>query len=328
MESTANAFGDQFHQLWRKAEAGESEFLSIFLPWSIEPGYRAEPGPDFKRTSEEQELARLHGLDDSQLQWRRNKIRQLGDVKLFMREYPLTAVEAFQAAEHDSFISSDDVMRARKCEDELAFGPLLIGVDPARKGGDSTCIAWRRGRAIIKLERHRNLDLMQVAGLVAKLIDDDKPEVCYIDSTGLGIGIVDRLHERGYHEVVGVNFSAKSTEAPHTDESGRAQVAYANRRAQIYGNLKQALEGQFSLPDRDDLHSELVSMGYKYASNGAVQLESKDDIRKRLGASPDLADSVALCFAEGPPGTRVGSSAAPRGFGKGFQISYPEHVVA
>jgi hypothetical protein len=40
-------------------------------------------------------------------------------------------------------------------------------------------------------------------------------------------------------------------------------------------------------------------MGYKYASNGAVQLESKDDIRKRLGASPDLADAVALCFADG-----------------------------
>ena len=123
--------------------------------------------------------------------------------------------------------------------------------------------------------------------------------------TGLGIGIVDRLHERGYHEVEGVNFSGKSTEAPVTDEAGRTQVAYANRRAQIYGNLKQALEGQFKLPDRDDLHSEIVSMGYKYASSGAIQLESKDDIRKRLGASPDLADAVALCLADGPPGTRI-----------------------
>jgi phage terminase large subunit len=66
------------------------------------------------------------------------------------------------------------------------------------------------------------------------------------------------------------------------------QLTYANRRAQIYGNLREALSGQFKLPDRDDLHSELVSMGYKFTSAGAVQIESKDDIRKRLGASPDL----------------------------------------
>jgi hypothetical protein len=325
MESTANAFGDQFHQLWRRAEAGESEFLPVFLSWAVEPLYRAEPDADFKRTAEETELAAQHSLDDKQLQWRRNKIRQLGDARLFMREYPLTAVEAFQAAEHDSFISSDDVMRARKCTDKLGYGPLVIGVDPARKGGDSTCVAWRRGRSIVRLERYRNLDLMQVAGLVAKIIDDDEPTRAYVDSTGLGVGIVDRLHERGYaDEVEGVNFSGKSTEAPTVDEAGREQVQHANRRAQIYGNLKQALSGQFVLPDRDDLHSELVSMGYKYASSGAVQLESKDDIRKRLGASPDLADAVALTMTT-PAGSRIakGSGGDPN-FNR--DLSYPKHV--
>lgn len=89
MESTAKAFGDQFHQLWRRAEAGESEFLPIFLPWSVEQSYRAPLPEGFALTSEERELATLYGLDDAQLQWRRNKISQLGDVKLFMREIPI-----------------------------------------------------------------------------------------------------------------------------------------------------------------------------------------------------------------------------------------------
>jgi hypothetical protein len=94
-------------------------------------------------------------------------------------------------------------------------------------------------------------------------------------------------------------------------------------RAQIYGNLKDALGGQLSLPDRDDLHAELVSMGFKYASNGALPLESKDDIKKRLGASPDLADAVALCFADGPPGTRIASSKSAN-FNR--KIAYPEVI--
>ena len=216
-------------------------------------------------------------------------------------------------------------MRARKCTDKLGYGPLVIGVDPARKGGDSTCIAWRRGRAIVRLERYRNLDLMQVAGLVAKIIDDDEPTRVYVDSTGLGIGIVDRLCERGYAaEVEGVNFSGKSTEAPTVDEAGREQVQYKNRRAQIFGNLRQALSGQFCLLDRDDLHGELCSMGYKYASDGSVQLESKDDIRKRLGASPDLADAVALTMTM-PAGSRIvkGGNGDPN-FNR--PIEYKKHV--
>jgi hypothetical protein len=107
------------------------------------------------------------------------------------------------------------------------------------------------------------------------------------------------------------------------DEGGRVQSAYANRRAEIYGNLKTALEGQFCLPDRDDLQGELVSMSYKNRSDGAVLLEFKDEIRKRLGASPDLADAVALCFADGPPGTRIEKS---RSANFNRVIHYPKHA--
>jgi hypothetical protein len=343
MESTAKAFGDQFHQLWRQAQAGDSEYIPIFLPWSIEPGYREELPDDFQMTREEAEIAELHGLDAKQIMWRRNKIRgMLGDEKRFMREYPLTPTEAFQAADFDSFIGQDDVMRARKNRTAEPYGDLILGVDIARKGKDSTVLAWRQGRVITKLEKFRNLDLMQVAGVIAAAIDKRKPARVFLDETGLGAGVLDRLREQGYDEVHGVNFAGKPIAPPRQDENGKEVHQYANRRAEIYGNLRDALQtGSFAIPDDDALHGDLTATGYKYNSNGALLLESKEDVKKRLGAplveskgdvkrlsaSPDLADACALTFAI-PLGAPPVANSAARGFGKGHVIDYPPVGIA
>jgi hypothetical protein len=140
---------------------------------------------------------------------------------------------------------------------------------------------------------------------VARIIREDKPAKVFVDSTGMGIGIVDRLHEQGYDEVVGVNFAGKPVEPPTLDETGKPGGGPANRRAELYQNLKTALEARLQLPDSDSLHGDLTSVGYRYDSSGRLLLESKDDVRKRLGGSPDEADAVALTFAE-PIGARGG----------------------
>src|SRR5262245_25518245 len=77
LETTANSYND-FHKLWRKAEAGESEFVPVFLPWSLATEYRTKPGDDFKMTADEKQLAERHKLDPEQIAWRRAKISQLG----------------------------------------------------------------------------------------------------------------------------------------------------------------------------------------------------------------------------------------------------------
>jgi hypothetical protein len=97
LESTACGY-NSFHQLWRKAEAGESDFLPVFLPWSIDPNYRRPVPTDFNTDSDERALAELHGLDAEQINWRRSKIGQLGSGQYFSQEYPLTASEAFISA--------------------------------------------------------------------------------------------------------------------------------------------------------------------------------------------------------------------------------------
>jgi hypothetical protein len=62
IETTADGYND-FHSLWRKAEAGESEFIPVFLPWSIDPDYRRNVEADFVMDAEESKLAELHNLD-------------------------------------------------------------------------------------------------------------------------------------------------------------------------------------------------------------------------------------------------------------------------
>lgn len=116
LESTANGVGDYFHDLWQKATRGENEFIPIFLPWFIDPGYTrpfksSAEREQFKSEIEtvttdmngnkvytyEYELMKKHDLTLEQLNWRRYTIANKcqGDEFLFMQEYPSTPEEAF-----------------------------------------------------------------------------------------------------------------------------------------------------------------------------------------------------------------------------------------
>ena len=311
IETTGNQFGDEFHQFWCKALAGENSFKAVFLSWAEDPTYRKAVPDDFTMLAEESELAALHGLDAEQIYWRRCKIADKGDINYFKREYPMTPDEAFMASLFDSFITANLVMAARKEEVE-PYGPLLIGVDPAGMGDDATAVAWRQGHTITKIEKRRHLTTMEIAGWIAKIIRDEKPAKVNIDVGGLGIGIYERLIEQGFNSgvVVATNFGSKPIEPPPLDETGKPSGGPANRRAELWLNMKNALvEGRFSIPDDDSLHSDLTSCGYKYHSGGRLLLESKIDMKKRGMPSPDAADAMALTFSE-PEGSPIPRSSA------------------
>jgi hypothetical protein len=316
IETTAHGF-NEFYNFWRRAESGASEYEAIFLPWFTDPGYRTRLPEGFEMTSEEKALAETLKLDAEQICWRRNKVGQLGE--LWAQEYPSSSSEAFVSDSFDSFIPASLVLQARKQTDIEPYGPLVIGVDPAGKGADSTAIAWRQGHCITKIERRRGLDTMQVAGLVAEIIRKDGPAQVNIDVGGLGVGVYDRLVEQGHGSVVtAINFGGKPVQPPPFDELGKPAGGPANRRAEMYSFLKEALqEGRFSIPDSDSLHADLVSVGYKYRSDGCLLLESKDDMKRRGMPSPDEADACVLCFAN-----PIGSPATTRVPGFNRKIEY------
>lgn len=300
LESTANGVGGEFHERWQNAEAGIGDYIAIFIPWFWQEEYRRAVPTGFDLDDEEQEYMTAHALDLEQIAWRRNKIAELKDPLLFMQEYPATAAEAFQMSGHDSFISAELVLRARKrtCEPS---GPLVIGYDPNWKGKDRAALARRRGRKVLSVESRQGLDLMGQCGWLKQVIDAEKPARVFIDVGGVGAGVYDRLVEMGYGNIVrAVNFGSAPLEPPPLDEDGKPKGGYLNRRAEMWGKTRDWLSdpGGADVPDKDALQADACAPAYKYDSLTRVQLESKEDIRKRGLRSPDEWDAVSLTFAE------------------------------
>ena len=77
IESTANGIGNAFHEVWTQAKQGENLYQPHFYEWWWDRGYRMAGPPLGKPTEEEQQLMQAHGLDEDQLRWRREKMRQL-----------------------------------------------------------------------------------------------------------------------------------------------------------------------------------------------------------------------------------------------------------
>ena len=192
----------------------------------------------------------------------------------------------FPSAGDDQFISSsivDEAMRRPKLKDLSA--PIIVGVDPARFGSDSTVIAIRQGRDIIGIKRFKGDDTMTVVGHVIECIEEYKPALVVIDEGGVGGGVVDRLKEQRY-KIRGVNFGNKS----------RNPLMYGNLRAQMWGDMRQWLKTA-SIPSDRILKTDLISPVMKPDSKGTIFLESKKDMKARGLASPDAADAICVTFA-------------------------------
>jgi hypothetical protein len=172
--------------------------------------------------------------------------------------------------------------------------PLIMGVDLARQGEDQTVIRFRRGldARSIPAVKFRIPDLMVTAGRVMELINSYNPDAVFVDGTGIGWGVVDRLNQLGCSTVRGVDFGAR---ADRTD-GGDAAARYANKRAEMWGFMKEWCKAG-CLPDDRDLVADLTAVDYGYDASDAILLERKDDMRKRGLASPDDGDALALTFA-------------------------------
>lgn len=297
-ESTANGQANDFYSDWMAAKNGQSRYQAIFVPWYWQEEYCIEDESFVPHDEEIDWLEKFgsNGLRPGHLNWRRIKLQDFkGDYeqkcRKFRQEYPFTDDEAFLSSITDTFIHVEHVQKARKTVvDSQAH--LVIGVDPARKGDDRTAIIRRKGRRAFKLETHYNIDTMELAGIIKRIIEKELPKRVCIDCIGIGAGVVDRLHELGYTDIVlGVNVATKAEE-PHK---------YKNTRAELWDRGREWLiqDMPVEIPDSDELQTDLVGLGYKYDSSDRLQIESKDDAKKRGCLSPDTSDALMLTFFGG-----------------------------
>ena len=206
--------------------------------------------------------------------------------------YRVRVLGEFPLADDDTMIPFSVVEQAMNRDIEIdKFASMTYGVDVARFGSDKSALAKKKGNVITEVKRWRGLDLMQLVGAIKHEYDSEEPEDrplnIYIDSIGLGSGVVDRLREMGL-PAVGINVS----------ESPAMKTAYINLRGELWGKMKNWLEQRNCvLPKDDDLLSDLTAPRYTFNSSGKLRVESKDEMKKRGLASPDLADACILTLA-------------------------------
>jgi len=303
LESTANGVGGFYHEQWKMAEAGLSEYQAIFVPWFWQDEYRKELPNDFSLSTEELKLKDHYKIDDEQIYWRRIKITDLSaggfdGAKAFKQEYPMNAAEAFQVSGGEGLIGADAVVRARKASVNPS-GMLIVGVDPSR-GGDRFSVIKRMGRKAYGKENYTGSQCDKLGKNVAickKVLDTvcpiagKKPDMMFIDSGG-GADIVDRLHELGYEDrVKAISFGS----TPLNPEW------YTNKRNEMWGEMGLWFNDEnleVDIPDDDAIQADLCASPYDRDSLDRKVLWRKEKIKEKLGFSPDDGDALALTFAE------------------------------
>lgn len=201
------------------------------------------------------------------------------------------------------FIGTGDVEEAQSrelVEDRLA--PFVLGVDVARFGDDESVIYPRKGHDARSwpARRYRGLDTVQLVGKVIEIVREFRARgaetaAIFVDGTGLGGGVVDQLLHLGY-PVIEVQFGSAPVDAD----------TYRYKSDELWGNLRDSIRGRLCLPSNldehgNDLRQQLTQREFGYTLTGnKVHLETKKDMKERIGAgsSPDVADALALTFAQ------------------------------
>lgn len=164
--------------------------------------------------------------------------------------------------------------------------PVIFALDVARFGDNDSVLTIRQGLFTRPQLRWHGLNTMELAARMAAEMMKHNPAIVNIDGGAMGPGVIDRLRQLGWQNIVEVNFG----QAP-------MDPRYANARAEMYFLAKEHLEAGGCIPDDSDLKTELTVTEYSFTAAGKIQLQSKAKIKELTGRSPDGADSFALTFA-------------------------------
>jgi hypothetical protein len=169
--------------------------------------------------------------------------------------------------------------------------PGAYGCDIARAGGDETIVYLNRGGVARLVHRSQGHELMATTGAIVGLLRDGWagwPAI--VDATGIGAGVYDRLREQGLQAIGFV-----ASERAHRPDR------FINRRAEVFWALREAMrEGLIDLDPADlELAKQLRAIRFFETSRGLIQIERKDETKRRLGQSPDRADALAYSLVHG-----------------------------
>ena len=197
------------------------------------------------------------------------------------------------ADEPDQLIKYEWTIAARNVE--RVDGNRGLGVDVARYGDDDSVLCHTEGNAVTELEYFHGLDIERLTSVIATRIDErsiDSTRVM-IDGVGLGAGVVDGLRARGFRPVEVISGAkAVPSQSRHT---------FKNLRSQMWWHAREELRHGLVCLEIDDprLREDLTAPRYSVNADKMIQVESKDDIKKRIGRSTDAGDAFVYARSYG-----------------------------
>jgi phage terminase large subunit len=218
--------------------------------------------------------------------WARDQIASYGADNPYVLvnvfgEFPPSSLNALLG------IGDIEESMSRRCkEEDYKYSQKRLGVDVARFGDDRTIIFPRQGLMSFKPVEMRNSSSIDVAMRVLSAKHKWRSELELVDGTGgYGAGVIDYMRKTGGAPME-IHFNGKAMDAK-----------YYNKRSEMWFEMAEWVKKGGCLPkDVEGLSRELAAPTYCFKGD-KLFLEPKDQIKSRLGYSPDIADALALTFA-------------------------------
>ncbi len=213
-------------------------------------------------------------------------------------EYRVRVLGEFPDSSNSQFIPNSLVDEAIARYEEVSLrpdsyneAPVILGVDVARFGDDSSCVFLRQGIYSQQLYLIKDIDTYTLAEIVVDLAITFKADSVCVDVGGIGAGVFDyvfrKLTPKGI-SVIDVNFGSRAEE----------KDVYYLKRSELYGRGRTWLRQGGALPPDEDLKEELCAVEYEFTSSEQTAIVRKDVTKKIICRSPDKADALVLTFAD------------------------------
>ncbi len=192
-----------------------------------------------------------------------------------------------------------DNLTVEQIEANKKIHSLIVGVDIAGMGRDFNIFGERAGMIVedlypyVPLRKTETIH-MEVAGKIVNIYNKNKwrKPSFHIDTIGEGAGVFSRLKEQNYECVHSVKGSNKSGELSDKTKN----LKFVNMRGYMYWKVREFIQDGGAIPRNDFLTEELTQVRYNFDSSGRIVIEKKEDIKKRIGRSPDYADALTHTF--------------------------------
>lgn len=187
----------------------------------------------------------------------------------------------------DTIFSQELIDKGVKQQPKWTIRKITTSCDPARMGDDECVIMGGMSGKIIKKDIIAQSTADTVCSRVLQMTKETESNYIIIEADGLGGPICDFVRK----------LKPSSITLHEVYMSGKAEDEdqFANKRAEIYFHAKKEVEeGREQIPEDEYLQQEIGEIKYFFNTRGRIQLESKDDVKERLGRSPDRADAWVL----------------------------------